>query len=96
MTKKEWKIKKGDKMFKFNFYDVLKDKVSGFSGVCLARTEYATGCIHYGLLASKLNKEGKPFDNYEWFDTSRLILVKKSKKTNKNKTGGLEHNAPSF
>jgi hypothetical protein len=59
-------------MFKFEMYEIVKDKVSGYSGVILGRTEYATGCRHYGLAARSVNKEGKVAE-WEWFDESRLI-----------------------
>ncbi len=59
--------------FKFDNGQVLKDRVSGFQGVVIARTEYATGCRHYGMCSQELH-DGKPVD-WEWFDESRLFLV---------------------
>ena len=50
-------------MFKFNLYDILKDNITGYQGVCLGRSDYFTGCRHYGLVAQKLNKDGKPQEN---------------------------------
>ena len=42
--------------FKFKKGEVLKDKITGFSGVVMARCDYITGCIHYGLLSRDLDK----------------------------------------
>ena len=35
--------------FKFMLGAVLSDIVTGFKGVALGRTQYFTGCTHYGL-----------------------------------------------
>lgn len=61
-------------MFKFEMFDRLKDQVSGFTGVVLGRTEYSTGCKHYGLAAEAVNKEGTVPD-WQWFDETRLLKV---------------------
>jgi hypothetical protein len=81
---------------KFKLYDVLKDKVTGFIGVCLGISSYATGCIHYGLMPQKVKKDGSIPDNYEWLDESRLILVKKFKTEKTKPHGGPVPNAPSI
>jgi hypothetical protein len=39
-------------------------------------TLYATGCKHYGLAAMNVAKDGN-VKNWEWFDESRLVFVKK-------------------
>lgn len=81
-------------MFKFELGDVLKDTVTGFSGVCLGRSEYLTGCSHYGLQRKELTKDGK-IAEYEWLDETRLEKVK-SKSAKKGRNGGPEQNPPSF
>lgn len=63
---------------RFELGEVLKDKVTGFQGVALARTEYFTDCTHYGLCSQEL-KEGKPM-GWEWIDETRLVKVKSTKK----------------
>jgi len=65
-------------MFKFELGEILKDKITGFQGVAMARTEYFTDCVHYGICQQSLNN-GKPGD-WEWFDETRIIKVKGSKK----------------
>ena len=62
-------------LFKFNNGDVLKDSVTGFTGVVMVCAIYSTGCHHYGLLSQELVK-GKEGD-WNWLDQSRLSLVDK-------------------
>ena len=57
--------------FKFELNEELKDVVTGYRGIVMVRSEYATGCRHYGLQAP-MDKDGKmPF--WEYMDESRLI-----------------------
>ena len=46
--------------FKFELGEVLKDKITGFTGVVMGRTEYFTDCDHYGLCSQKLRNEKNP------------------------------------
>jgi len=62
---------------KFNMNDILQDRVSGFKGQVLGVTKYDTGCTHYGLAPTKVNKDGM-LSEWLWFDESRLTLVKKA------------------
>lgn len=80
---------------KFELGEILKDKVTGFRGVAMARTEYFTDCEHYGLCSQKLH-DGKPI-NWEWFDETRLVRVKGAKRIEKEErapTSGLYPDAP--
>lgn len=65
-------------MFKYELGQELKDIVTGFSGIVMCRSEYFTGCKHYGLASKALSKEGK-VNEWEYFDESRLVLVSKKK-----------------
>ena len=56
---------------KYDFGDSLFDVVTGYSGVVMAVTFYASGCIHYGL-ASRKTKEDGTLPEWEWLDESRL------------------------
>jgi len=83
--------------FKFKIGKTLKERVTGFQGVVMAITIYSTGCIHYGLLNPKLNKNGEASE-WQWFDESRLEKVDKkiiqfSTKENKP-TSGVFPNPP--
>ncbi len=79
-------------MFKFELHQIVKDKVSGFTGVILGRTEYATGCIQYGVAPQKLDKDGKVCD-WLWFDESRLKETGKSISSLRS-IGGPSNSAP--
>lgn len=54
----------------FNLWDKVIDKVTGFEGVVMSITQYATGCIHYGI-APQVDKDGKMLA-WEYLDQSRL------------------------
>lgn len=53
------------------FGDVVKDRISGFSGVLTARTEYDNGCIKWSVTPQKLDKDSKPAET-QWFDQQYL------------------------
>ncbi len=81
-------------MFKFDFGEKVKDIVTGFTGIVLGRTDYATGCRHYGLLNQKL-QDGKISD-WIWLDENRLVSMGKKIKLNTpvKDPGGPMPNAP--
>jgi len=89
--------------FKFELGEILKDTVTGFCGVIMGRTQYITGCNHYGLLTRKLSKDGKVPD-WEWMDEMRLQRTGEKTflhsapvpKVSKPKNGGPAPNAPSW
>ncbi len=62
-------------MFKHQLGQVVKDIVTGFTGVIMSRTEYLTGCRQYGVQTQRLNKEGA-LRQWEWFDEDRIVPVK--------------------
>jgi hypothetical protein len=79
---------------RYNLLDELKDIVTGFTGVVLGRTEYATGCTHYGLQSKDIRKDGVPID-WLWYDESRLVSTGKKVKTYRApNTSGPSPNAP--
>ena len=61
---------------KFECGDSLKDSITGYKGVVMVVSLYSTGCTHYGLLKQKV-KAGEKLPGWEYFDESRLTLVKK-------------------
>ncbi|MBA7551454.1 hypothetical protein ES705_43994 [subsurface metagenome] len=83
--------------FKFALGQRVIEKITGFEGVIMARTEYASGCIQYGILTNQLNKDGK-IPDWEWLDESRLALVDswagKQIEDLKKDIGGPQQNAP--
>lgn len=81
---------------KYELGQELKDIITGFKGIVMGRTEYLTGCVHYGLSPQKLTENGKTPD-YEWIDESRLVATGKKIKGYKcPETSGPEQNAPSL
>lgn len=62
------------KTFKFELGQEVKDRVTGFKGIIMARTQYLTGCNRYGMQDRKLTKEGKPAD-WQNFDEDQIDLV---------------------
>lgn len=60
---------------KYGFGDLLLDKVSGFQGIVMGITMYATGCISYGV-APQVTKEDGSLHFWEWIDEIRLELKK--------------------
>lgn len=80
--------------FKFELGTILKDKVTGFKGVLMGRSDYVTGCRQYGLQKQGLDEQGKVPD-WAWFDEGRLKVVGKKKVLNQEEisidvTGGPE------
>jgi len=69
--------------FKFNVGDELKDTITGFAGIVMARTEWLNGCLRYQLQPKKL-KDGKMQDEAV-FDEQQLVMVKPAKKPEETK-----------
>jgi hypothetical protein len=62
-------------MFQFELGEKLRDKiVSGFSGVVMARCEYLTGEIKYGLGPYYLPVNDK-IQEFEWLEECRLERI---------------------
>ncbi len=71
-----------------NLGDEVKDKVTGFKGIAVARHQYLQGCARISVQPTKLDKEGKKL-GVETFDAPQLIVVKVQKvQTGERKTGG--------
>ena len=59
-----------------NLGDEVRDSVSGFTGIAVARTTWLHGCSRMGVDARAVH-DGKPIDTF-WFDESRLVLVQRA------------------
>lgn len=77
-----------EKDFKFELGSELRDKITGFSGVVVYRSQWIHGCNVYGLRFMEL-KDGKPMDTQQ-FDEPQLELVKPKVIEPSRKTGGPE------
>lgn len=68
----------------------LRDTITGFTGICMYRTQWIHGCNVYGLQPTALNKDGGVQERQQ-FDEPQLEevpkLIKNSKKSSRT-TGG--------
>jgi hypothetical protein len=64
----------------------VRDRITGFNGTVMARTEYLNGCISYAILPEKL-KDGNP-QEWVWIDEQRLDPLSPAKR------GGPQPSAP--
>lgn len=72
--------------------DKVKDPVTGFIGIAVAKTTWLHGCNRISVQPQDLNKDGAPRDA-QVFDEMQLTIIKKAviKSTNaysEPKTGG--------
>lgn len=65
-------------MFKFDLGYVLKDKITGFKGVVMGRSDYVTGCRQYALSPQKPKDDGSVPD-WVWLDEGRLEYANKKR-----------------
>jgi hypothetical protein len=74
----------------------MKDTVTGFEGIAVAKIEFLNGCVQYNL-KPKLDKDGKIVEA-QMFDSQQLIVVDdglaKAKKKDEKPTGGDMPDAP--
>jgi len=77
-----------------NLGDRVKDTVSGFSGIAVAKVSYLHGCTRIGVQAPTKNNK-KPEDP-QYFDEPQLKIVKrKALDIGNNKIGGYKQDVPS-
>jgi hypothetical protein len=55
----------------------VTDRITGFTGIAIARTDWLTGCVRFGVQSEELHN-GKPI-GAEWFDEDALVKAKKRK-----------------
>ena len=70
----------------FKLGSMLKDKVTGMTGIAMARVEYLNGCIQYGI-KTKATKDGK-YPDTDYIDVGQLELVGKGISVVSKATGG--------
>lgn len=52
----------------------VRDTITGFTGVAVARTDWLYGCSRIGVEQAGLDKDGKPLE-VQWFDEQRVQVV---------------------
>ena len=75
-------------MVNVNLGDKARDTVSGFSGVCVARTEWLNGCWRMTLQPQGLDKDGKPQEAQTFDDFQLEVTDPKHKPIGSKETGG--------
>lgn len=66
--------------------DIARDKITGFTGVVIAKTSWLHGCNRFTLCPRGL-KDGKPIDSHS-FDEPQLSVVSRGEFTQHRETGG--------
>lgn len=61
-------------MSKIKLGDKVRDNITGFQGIAIARTQWLHGCDRITIQPDKLDKDGKPLDNYT-VDEQQVELV---------------------
>lgn len=74
--------------------DKARDTVSGFTGVCVARTEWLNGCWRMTLQPQALDKDGKPCEAHTFDDFQLEVTEPKLQPVGSKETGG-PRDAPS-
>ena len=69
--------------FDFELGDKVKETLTGIEGTVMVRSEYWTGCQHYGIETGKLKKDTSEPSDYIWFDGTRLEKIGHNKKISK-------------
>lgn len=57
-----------------NLGDVVRDRLTGFSGIVVARTEWLYGCLRITVQPEELNKDGGVRDSVT-FDEMQVTLI---------------------
>ena len=58
----------------FEFWDSVRDKISGLEGTVVSVAYYVSGCTHIGIAASSLDSNGA-VKNVEFLDDARIELI---------------------
>lgn len=61
--------------FQFELGKQARDKITGFKGIIVGRSEFIFGCNRYGL-SPKVGKDGRYMES-EWFDEGRIVIIGK-------------------
>lgn len=78
---------------RINLGDRVKDKVSGFEGTVVARTEWLNGCWRM-VVAPRVDKDGKMGDTHSFDEPQLELVIEKAAKQGSKKTGGPESIKP--
>ena len=84
-------------MNKIQLGDKVKDTVTGFKGIAMARTTWLQGCDRITIQPKGVDKDGKTYRN-ETFDEPQVEVITPRKKPipRKSKTGGPMPSTPKY
>lgn len=69
--------------------DKVKDVITGFTGIVIAKTKYINGCSRCGVQSTELGKDGLPTESIGFDDPQLRIIAKKKVKETSKDTGGV-------
>lgn len=72
--------------------DIVKDEVTGFIGMAVAKSIFLNGCVQFAVTPQTL-KDGMPQKN-QWFDVEQLSVVTPAAKETPTPTGGPHEHPP--
>lgn len=75
-------------MEKIQLGDEVKDSVTGFRGIAVARTTWMTGCARITVQPKGQDKDGKCFEPTAFDEPMLIVLKAKVVKEDNHKTGG--------
>ena len=70
------------KTFEFSNGDVVREKITGFTGTITGTAFYLTGCNSYLVTAKPKDEFSEP--NAIWYDEGRLELIESNRFTEKD------------
>jgi hypothetical protein len=100
-AKKETKIaiKQPADMKEVPLGTLMRDKVTGWEGIAIAKVVFMNGCVQYSLKPQKLDKDGKTMEA-PTFDCEQLEVIgkgiAKEEPKEKKSTGGIMPDTPRF
>lgn len=65
----------------------VKDKITGYKGIAIGRTEWLNGCVRIGIQLQKVDKDGKPVEA-QWFDEDQVIVLDQKYFEKQRQSGG--------
>ena len=71
-----------------------KDKVTGFTGIVIAKSQWLTGCDTYGLKPKSVKNQ---IEDAQWFDEGQIEIIGKGvpiKEIKSKKNGGPRLDSP--
>jgi hypothetical protein len=73
---------------KIKLGDQVKDKITGFIGTVVSRTEFLNGCIQYEVVPKCKKGENKIPEGINVDEQSLEVVIKKKVRIKKRSTGG--------